>query len=307
MLPAGDSARTLSMALAELADLEYRLGDWPAAYMSAVESLRAAKFAGLDDETMTGLVQLALVEAGLGRADACRRHAAEAIELSRRHGTEAVEANACEAVGFLELGLNRLDAATEQLNRAALICAEHPSAWTSAITWAQDLVDVCVRRGDRVGAHRAVAKLEEQASESGSCVLASAVERARAMLAPDDRFERTFQRALKWAARARQPFEQARTELCFGERLSHAGRQQQARELLAGALHTFEALSSQPWADRARQELAALGQGARQPANWAVAPARGSPQWAAQMRPTGSRLYESANPSVAGSNLARPT
>jgi tetratricopeptide (TPR) repeat protein len=284
MFPTGDSARTLSRALAELADLEYRLGDWPAAYMSAVESLRAAKFAGLDEETMSGLAHLALVEAGLGRADACRRHAAEAIELSRRHGTEAVEANACEAVGFLELGLGRIDAAIERLNRVALICAEHPSAWTSAVTWAQDLADACVRRGDRVGAQWAVAKLEERASDSGSCVLASALERSRAMLAADDSFEEIFQRALRWAARARQPFEQARTELCFGERLSLAGRQQQAREFLAGALHTFQALNSQPWADRALQDLTAVGEGARQPASWAVAPAPDSPRGAAQMR-----------------------
>jgi tetratricopeptide (TPR) repeat protein len=283
MLPTGESARTLSRALAELAELEYRLGDWPAAYLSAVESLRAAKFAGLDEETMSGLVRLALVEAGLGRADACRRHATQAIELSRRRGSEAVEANACEAVGFLELGLDRIDAAIERLNQVALICAEHPSAWTSAVTWAQDLVDACLRRGDRVGAQRAVAKLEERASESGSCVLASALERSRAMLAADDSFEETFQRALRWAARARQPFEQARTELCFGERLSLAGRRQQARESLAGALHTFQALDSQPWADRARQDLAALGEGARKPASWAVAPAPGSPQVAAQM------------------------
>ena len=283
MLPTGDSARTLSRALAELADLEYRLGDWPAAYMSAVESLRAAKFAGLDEETMTGLVQLALVEAGLGRADACRRHAAEAIELSRRHGSEAVEANAYEAVGFLELGLGRIDAAIEQLGRVAQLCAEHPRAWTSAMTWAQDLADACNRRGDRVGAQRAVAKLEERARESGSCVLASALERSRAMLAADDRFEETFERALRWAARARQPFEQARTELCLGERLCLTGRKQKAREFLASALHTFQALNSKPWADRAREDLAGLGEGARQPASWVVAPAPRSPQLAAQM------------------------
>jgi tetratricopeptide (TPR) repeat protein len=270
-LPVGDSARTLSRALSELAELEYRLGDWPAACMSAVESLRAAKFAGLDEETMAALVHLALVEAGLGRADACRRHATEAIELSRHHGSKAIEANGCEAVGFLELGLGRMDAAVEWLNRVALICAEHPSAWTSAVTWAQDLAEASVRRGDRVGAQRALAKLEERASESGSCVLASALERSRAMLAADDSFEGTFQRALRWAARARQPFEEARTELCFGERLCLAGRQREAREFLAGALHTFQALNSQPWADRARQDIAALGQCARRSASWAVA------------------------------------
>jgi tetratricopeptide (TPR) repeat protein len=216
-----------------------------------------------------------LVEASLGRADACRRHAAEAIELSREHGSVAIEANACEAVGLLELGLGRIDASIESLNRVALIYAEHPSAWTSAVTWAQDLVEACVRRGDRVGAQRALAKLEERASESGSCVLASALERSRAMLAADHTFEEIFQRALRWGARARQPFEQARTELCLGERLCLAGRKQQAREFLTGALHTFQALNSKPWADRARQDLAALGEGGRRPASRPVAQSTG--------------------------------
>lgn len=136
--------------------------------------------------------------------------------------------------------------------------AEQPSAWISAVTWAQDLVEACVRRRDRAGAQRALAKLEERASGSGSCVLASALERSRAMLAADHNFEEFFQRALRWAARARQPFEQARTELCLGERLCLARRQQHAREPLADALDTFQALSSKPWADRARQDLAAL-------------------------------------------------
>lgn len=272
----GDSARTLSRALAELAELEYRLGDWPAAYMSAVESLGRAKLAGLDEETMGALIHLAVVEAGLGRADACRRHAAEAIELSRRHRSKRVEANACEALGFLELGLGRIDAAVDQLNRVALICAEHPSAWTSAVTWAQDLADACVRGGNWVEAQRALAKLEERARASGSCVLASALERSRAMLASDDRFEETFQRALRWAARARQPFEQARTELCFGERLCRAGRPREAREYLFDALHTFEALDSEPWADRAREGLAAAGRGNRKHESRSVPPAQTS-------------------------------
>jgi tetratricopeptide (TPR) repeat protein len=273
MLSVDESARTLSRALAELAELEYRLGAWPEAYMSAVEALRAAKFASLDEETMSGLVTLALVEAGLGRAEACRMHATQAIELSRRHGSQAVEANACEAVGFLELGLGRIDAAIEQLNRAAVICSKHPSAWSSAVTWAQDLADAYVRGGDGVGAQRALVKLEERASESGSCVLASALARSRAMLAADDSFEEKFQPALRWAARARQPFEQARTQLCFGERLCRAGRQRQARAFLAGALHTFQALNSRPWADRARQDLGVSGEGVRQPAGCAVSPA----------------------------------
>ena len=251
------------MALAELAELQYRLGDWPAAYASASEAVGTAQLAGLHRQTMRGLAGLALVEAGLGRAEACRTHGGRAIELSRRYNSRAVEALAGEAVGFLELGQGRIDTAIERLERVERICLQSPSAWASAVTWAQDLADAYIRRGDRVGAERVVARLEGRASQSGSCLLAAALERCRAMLAPEDRFEEAFQRALEWAGRTRQPFEVARTKLCFGERLRSAGRPDEAREFLHGALDAFEALRSEPWAKRARQELAAASARAR--------------------------------------------
>ena len=82
-LQVGDTGRTMSSAFAELAELEYRLGDWPAAHASALESLRASQTAGLDQEAMASLVRLACIEAGLGRAHDCRIHAAQATDLSR--------------------------------------------------------------------------------------------------------------------------------------------------------------------------------------------------------------------------------
>jgi DNA-binding CsgD family transcriptional regulator len=253
----------LVWALAELSDLDYRLGEWPAAYLSAVEALRAATFARLDREAMSVLPRLAMVEGSLGREDACRRHAARAIELSRLHPSATVEALACEALGRLELGLGRIEAAIDRLQTAGNICAAHPGARAVALTWAEDLADACIRRGDRVGAQRAVKELDEQASRSGSRVLVAALTRSRAMLAPEDRFDELFEQALDWAACARQPFDRARTELSFGERLRRARRRQEARGLLTGALGTFEALGSAPWAERAHQELVATGIRAR--------------------------------------------
>jgi tetratricopeptide (TPR) repeat protein len=244
-------------ALTELAELEYRLGDWPAAHLTAVEALRAATSAGLDEEVMSALVCLARVEAGVGRAEACRSHAAQAIELSRRHGSLAVEATAGEAVGRLELGLGAIDRAIERLERVALICSEDSSAQQIAVTWAEDLAEACIRRGDRVGARRAVKNLEQRASRSGSCALVAALARSLGLVATEESFENHFQRSLAWAARAGQPFDEARTVLCYGERLRRAGRRGESRPLLAGALRTFESLGSEPWAARAREELAA--------------------------------------------------
>lgn len=255
--------RAVARALAELAELEYRLGDWPAAYVTSIEALRAARSAGLEADTMSGLARLALLEAAFGREDACRSHAARAIELGRCHGSPATEALAGEAIGRLELGLGRIDSAIRSLEAVAAICAEQPRALAAAVTWPEDLADACLRRGDRVGARRAVKELGRRATESGSCVLVAALTRSRAMLAPDDRFEKSFREALDWAARARQPFDQARTELCFGERLRRARRRREARDRLLAAQRTFEELDAAPWAKRARLELVATGIHAR--------------------------------------------
>jgi DNA-binding NarL/FixJ family response regulator len=56
-----------------------------------------------------------------------------------------------------------------------------------------------------------------------------------------------------------RPFERARTELCYGERLRRARRKSDARHHLELALRTFEELGARPWAGRARSELQALG------------------------------------------------
>ena len=56
------------------------------------------------------------------------------------------------------------------------------------------------------------------------------------------------------------PFEQARTELAWGEQLRRSGRRTEARERLNRALQIFDRLGAAPWAERARGELRASGQ-----------------------------------------------
>ncbi|HEX6423991.1 MAG TPA: hypothetical protein VFZ79_10965 [Acidimicrobiales bacterium] len=55
------------------------------------------------------------------------------------------------------------------------------------------------------------------------------------------------------------PFERARTALCYGERLRRAKRLVDARAPLQSALKLFTELGAEPWAARARAELAAAG------------------------------------------------
>jgi tetratricopeptide (TPR) repeat protein len=255
-LPVGETGRTMSSAFAELAELEYRLGDWPAAHASALESLRASQTAGLDQEAMASLVRLACIEAGLGRTHACRIHAAQATDLSRGRGAStAIEAMAGEAVGFLELGLDRVDAAIDRLERVAELSAQDPGACAPATTWASDLAEAYVRRGDHRSAEHALARLT-----NGSSGVTPGRERSAALLAGDHAYEPLFKRSLTWSARAQQPFEFARTQLCFGERLHRAGRRQEAGARVSAALDSFSSLGARPWAVRARRLLGRLSE-----------------------------------------------
>src|SRR4029453_15158043 len=59
------------------------------------------------------------------------------------------------------------------------------------------------------------------------------------------------------------PYERARTQLAYGERLRREKRKTDARVHLRDALDAFEGLGIAPWAERARGELKATGETAR--------------------------------------------
>ena len=247
--------RNISTALCELAQLHFQLGDWWSAHSCATEALEVARSRGCVRPAMHALARLASIEAGLGDIRLCRRHAVEAIELSDELGEPAVEALAAEALGFLELGLGRPSCAIQRLEAAEPIWRSSRPARALARDWPLHLADAHVRLGNSAAAERALSRLERRATCTGSFVLAAACERSRAMLAPDDAFEPRFGRALHWNSWARQPFELARTQLCFGERLLRAGHHPAARVQLSAARETFESLGARPWAAAAKSEL----------------------------------------------------
>src|SRR5687767_8478806 len=74
----------LALALISLSEIEFRLGDWPAAHATAIEAVRLAQSNGQGGDVTQGLAQLALVEAGLGRERACRAHATQALAIATR-------------------------------------------------------------------------------------------------------------------------------------------------------------------------------------------------------------------------------
>ena len=81
---------------------------------------------------------------------------------------------------------------------------------------------------------------------------------ADARLAPDGQADDAYAAALK-AIPATWAFERARTQLAYGSWLRRHNQTSRARPHLQAAWHTFQALSTSPWAQRARTELRATG------------------------------------------------
>jgi hypothetical protein len=80
------------------------------------------------------------------------------------------------------------------------------------------------------------------------------------MAAADETSFELFKEALAIPGTDCWPFDLARVQLAYGERLRRVGPPTQSRVQLRSALETFERLGARPWANRAATELRATGQ-----------------------------------------------
>jgi DNA-binding CsgD family transcriptional regulator len=245
------------------AKVDYFTGAWRRARVSLHESAELARQTGQVNFAAVALAILAALEAAQGREEACRASAASAMAAAERLGLSSIRSVATSALGLLELGLGRVDEASGHLRPLGAFVLEMGVEEPSAVQWAPNLIEADVRAGRRRDAEETLALLARQAERSGVLWGRAAAARGTGLLADDGEIDEPFGTALELHARARTPFERARTELCYGERLRRARRRVDAREQLRPALETFERLGAGPWAERARAELAATGERAR--------------------------------------------
>jgi DNA-binding CsgD family transcriptional regulator len=83
---------------------------------------------------------------------------------------------------------------------------------------------------------------------------------SEAIAAPDDAAVGLFEEALAIPGTDRWPFDLARVQLAFGERLRRLRAMTASRTHLIVAIETFDRLGARPWAERAGNELRATGQ-----------------------------------------------
>ena len=164
------------------------------------------------------------------------------------------------ALGLLELTLGRPDEATDRLLGRQFGRAPRVERADRAVVGP---------RPDRSGGARRKARRSGRSNRplhgvGTALVLTDApvgVRRSRALVGEGDLRER-FEKALATRG-AISPFQQARTELLYGEWLRRERQRREARQHLRRAAELFRQVGAPPWAERAEGELRATGETAR--------------------------------------------
>ena len=255
---------TVSAAGLIVADAAFRLGDWEAADAAALQTFQLAEEVGHRHMAGWALTIRIRILAAQGRSEESRAAAAAALAIAESDRIISGLRFVHGALGFLELGLGRIDAATCELEAVERLTEGSGHEEPVIVPWVPDLVEAYARQGREHDARRVLARLERQAVCSASPVAAAAAARCRGLL--DDDFDAAFVGALAFDDRRPMPFERARTLLAFGRRLNGACRRPAARQHLRAALEGFERLHADAWARQAEAELRAAGGRHRPPA-----------------------------------------
>ncbi|MGA4996109.1 ATP-binding protein [Nonomuraea bangladeshensis] len=236
----------LPQVLQDLAGVHVQAGRHRDAEACIAEAVELARHMGMHQRVPRLHSVLARAAAIEGDEQRCVRLAGDQPDSGGMVGLAAL----C----LLDVGLGRYERVLERLEAAARGPLRH---LTMLVTAGAEQVEAAVRLGEPERAEEPLRRLEAWA-RAGRQPWAEAVSaRCRGLLSDD---EDDYLRALAAHRRADRPFEQARTELVYGEWLRRARRNTDARIPLRAALKTFERLRAAPWRARAEAELKATGE-----------------------------------------------
>ena len=253
------AAGVLAYGLVRLGDVELDEGRWAVAGAALADAWVLAIETGQGADRGLAAGGLAWLAAAQGRERECRERAAEALRLADRLGVGSRLARAAHAHGLLELGLGRFDLAAARLADIRRLKLEQ--GWSDAAVpphLAPDLIEALALADRADDARRELASFEAEASQVGRLSALAALARCRGLLLTGADAEAAFGEALSVGIEATGPFERARTELVYAERLVAADAVEAERRF-ASALRLFDELGAHPWAERARRGLQRLG------------------------------------------------
>jgi DNA-binding CsgD family transcriptional regulator len=258
---AASAPSMLPYGLATLAEIDFRTGNWTAAAARGAEAAQMAEETSQTTHMAYALIGVAKIAAGRGDRATCLTVTARLLDLATQRGIGMLLLYVPAVRAFLALGEGALEEAIASGEEIARESRERGLREPGVIWWAPDLIEAYMRSGRREDAADVLARFHQEAEMTGRLWARAAAARCRGLLAPDDGFENAFAEALE--LHSETPFEQARTQLCLGERRRRSGRRIDARGTLRSALATFDRLEAHPWANRTRAELRASGESAR--------------------------------------------
>ncbi|MBJ7614832.1 MAG: AAA family ATPase [Candidatus Dormibacteraeota bacterium] len=235
---------------------------WALARVRYDEAIRIAREAAQSADLAASLAGIAWLDAREGRVDECRSHGQEALALTQELGLGLFRIWALTALAELQLGQGGIASALERLLECEGVL-DQLGLRDADLAPAPELVDAYLRLGRPDEARAAAERFYPLALEKGQPWSLARAARCEGLLAGDDGFVERFEAALRFHRQTPDTFEQARTELYYGERLRRARHRTAARERLRTALQAFDRLGATPWAERADAELKATGESAR--------------------------------------------
>jgi DNA-binding CsgD family transcriptional regulator len=177
--------------------------------------------------------------------------------VARGEGFAVVAAQ--QLSGLLYNGLARYDAALAAVRDAG----EHISDFGAPTLGVAELIESAVRSGEVELARRALERLEETTSASGTEWALGVRARSGALLSDGDRAEHLYREGIERLQLTLVPLELARAHLLYGEWLRRERRRRDARDQLRIALEMFAGMGTEAFVGRAERELHATGERVR--------------------------------------------
>ncbi len=194
-----------------------------------------------------------------GSEGEARIAATNVIATMRASGTKGSASHLGSWLAVLELGLGNY---REALGHARHAFDEDLLGWGT--TCLPDLVEAAARCGERALAEVALGRLATRAHASGTAWGLGLATRSRALLAATGNAERHYHEAIDALTATSALPDLGRAHLLYGEWLRRERRRRDARAELRQAYEIFGDIGADAFAERARVELNATGEHARQ-------------------------------------------
>jgi DNA-binding CsgD family transcriptional regulator len=248
----------LPVALNNLGAFEVRAGRFDAARACFAERLEISAATGNPGVVGTAGMAEVYELAWRGRETDARRVAATVTREATDGGRSAQSIWVQYCLAVLELGLGNYQAALQ-----CVLGVLFDDAPFSALAL-HDLVEAAARCGETGMAEAALGRLAERALAAGTPLALGLLARSRALLAADADAEPLYDQAIGHLEQCRAAPQLGRAHLVYGEWLRRQRRRRDARGRLRTAHEMFTAMGAEAFAERARIELLATGERARQ-------------------------------------------